>query len=275
MPPANPDVLHKLSEFGMKAIAAALILIGGWILSSWLARFVEERSEKSGKVDRTLSIILGKVTRASLLILTFVTVLSQLGVQTASLLAVLGTAGLAIGLALQGALSNVAAGVMLLVFRPFKIGDTVDFGSVAVVDEIGLFLSRMHTADNVAMVVPNSKIWGNVILNYAQNETRRLDMVFSIGYGDNIDLAIRLLHQAIAADPRFLKEPAPLVAVAELGESSVNLWVRPWVKRGDFMPAKLDFIKTVKQQFDANGISIPFPQRDVHLFTEAPASAAV
>lgn len=275
MPEINPETIDKvtalLAEFALRATGGIILLIVGWILSSWLARLVQQRSEATGKVDRTLSIVLGKVTRVTLLILTFLTVLATLKVQTASLLAVLGTAGLAIGLALQGALSNVAAGVMLLAFRPFRVGDAIDFGnSVVTVDEIGLFVSRMHTPDNVAMVVPNSKIWGNVILNFAQNDTRRLDMVFSISYGDNIEAALRIIQEAIAAEPRFLKDPAPLVAVGELGESSVNLWVRPWVNRTDFMPAKLDFIRKVKEQFDARGITIPFPQREVHVVTAEP-----
>lgn len=259
--------LPLVTEWGINILAALLILLGGWILSGWLATFIERRAERIGKLDRTISLVLGKIVRTTVLILTLLAVLERFGVKTTSIVALLGAAGLAIGLALQGALSNVAAGVMLLVFRPFKVGDTIDFGSLGTVEEIGLFLTKMRTPDNIAMFVPNSKIWGNVILNYAFNDTRRVDMVFSISYADNMDAAIRIIQDAINAEPRFLKDPAPLVAVAELGESSINIWVRPWVKRTDFLDAKLKFIKTVKEQFDANGISIPFPQRDVHLFT--------
>ena len=147
-----------------------------------------------------------------------------------------------------------------------EIGDVIDFGSLGVVDEIGLFVTRMHTPDNIAMVVPNSKIWGNVILNYAQLDNRRVDMVFGIGYGDSIEKAIKIVNDLIAAEPRFLKDPAHLVAVGELGESSVNLWVRPWVKRTDFLDAKLAFTRKVKEQFHAQGVTIPFPQRDIHVY---------
>jgi small conductance mechanosensitive channel len=262
-------------KWGLNVLAALVILIVGWIFSGWLSRFVERRSEKTGKLDRTLSLILGKITRAIILILTVLAVLDRFNVETTSFVALLGAAGLAIGLALQGALSNVAAGVMLLVFRPFKIGDAIDFGTLGIVDEIGLFLTRMRTPDNILMVVPNSKIWGNVILNYAANATRRMDLVFSISYGDNIEAAMRIIKEAIDAEPRFLKDPAPLIAVGELGESSVNLWVRPWVKSPDFLATKLDFLRKVKEQFDAKGITIPFPQRDLHVFNaDKPAKSA-
>lgn len=263
----SPAMIDKMVDFGVNFIAAVLILVGGWIVSGYISRFVERRAEKTGKVDRTLSIVIGKIVKATILILTLIAVLNRFGVQTASLVALLGAAGLAIGLALQGALSNVAAGVMLLAFRPFKVGDAVDFGTLGIVDEIGLFLTRMHTPDNIAMWVPNSKIWGNVILNFAENDTRRVDLVFGISYGDDINKAIQIIQEAIKAEPRFLKDPAPLVAVGELSDSSVNLFARPWVKRTEFLDAKLAFTKAVKERFDAEGITIPFPQRSVHVIS--------
>ncbi|HMJ89362.1 MAG TPA: mechanosensitive ion channel domain-containing protein [Candidatus Acidoferrum sp.] len=269
---SSSAIVTVLAFWGLRILGAALILIVGWLVSGWLSRLAAVRLEKTGRVDRTLSSVAGKIVRIAILIFTVLAVLEQFGVKTTSVLAVLGAAGLAIGLALQGALSNVASGVMLLVFRPFKVGDAVDFGTLGIVDEIGLFLTRMHTPDNIAMFVPNSKIWGNVILNYAVNDTRRVDMVFSISYGDSMDAAIRIVQEAIAAEPRFLKDPAPLVAVGELGDSSVNLFVRPWVKCTDFQDAKLAFTRKVKEQFDAQGITIPFPQRDVHVFAETNAA---
>ena len=269
----NPDFMNTLVSYGMNIVAAIATLIFGWIVAAWLGRRVQARAARSAVLDPTLGMVLGKVTRGAVLLLTLIAVLNQFGVQTASLIALIGAAGLAIGLALQGALSNVASGIMLLTLRPFKVGAYVDFGDAGVVDEIGLFVTRMHTIDNVAMTVPNSKIWGNVIRNYAVNETRRIDLVFGIGYGDDIDKAIRIIRETIAADPRLLKDPEPLVAVAELADSSVNLYARPWVGRADFFAAKLDLIKTVKERFDAEGITIPFPQRDVHHY-EASRKAA-
>jgi small conductance mechanosensitive channel len=265
VPELDPQLLNLALTYSMNVLAAILTLAVGWLAARWLGNAVRARADKSGKLDPTLVIILGKATRGLVLVLTLTAVLNQFGVQTASLIALIGAAGLAIGLALQGALSNVASGIMLLGMRPFKIGDYVDFGTGGTIDEIGLFVTTMHTPDNIAMTVPNSKIWGNVIKNYSTNDTRRVDMVFSIGYGDDMDKATRVIQEIIAAEPRFLKEPAPLVKVAELVDSSVNIYARPWVNRADFFAAKLDFTKAVKERFSAEGVSIPFPQRDVHL----------
>jgi small conductance mechanosensitive channel len=269
----NPEFINLLIHYGLNALAAVVTLIAGWLAAGWIGRSVRRRAEKATLLDPTLAIIMGKLSRALVLMLTLIAVLNYFGVQTASLIALLGAAGLAIGLALQGALSNVASGIMLLVLRPFKVGDYVDFGNAGIVDEIGIFVTRMHTLDNIAMTVPNSKIWGSVIMNYAQNETRRVDMVFGIGYRDDMEKAVRIIREVIAADPRFLSEPEPLVAVAELADSSVNIYARPWVRRTDFFAAKLDFTRRVKERFDAEGVSIPFPQRDVHLYTSLQLAA--
>jgi small conductance mechanosensitive channel len=273
MPELNPESMNMFVGYGINLLGAVLTLAFGWIVAGWLGRRIQARAERSKVLDPTLAIVLGKVARGLVLLLTLIAVLNQFGVQTASLIALVGAAGLAIGLALQGALSNVASGIMLLALRPFKVGDYVDFGDSGVVDEIGLFVTRMHTVDNIAMTVPNSKIWGNVIRNYAVNETRRIDLVFGIGYGDDIDKAIGIIRDTIAGDPRLLKDPEPLVAVAELADSSVNLYARPWVARADFFAAKLDLMKKVKERFDAEGITIPFPQRDIHHY-EMPRKAA-
>jgi small conductance mechanosensitive channel len=266
MPEISPGTVDFLINLGINALAAVAILVAGWLIAAWTQKTVRERAARSPVVDATLAIVLGKIARILVVIVTVIAVLNQFGVQTASLIALLGTAGLAIGLALQGALSNVAAGILLLVLRPFRVGDFVEFASTAgSVDEIGLFVTRMHTPDNVGLIVPNSQIWGSAIKNFAQNNTRRIDLTFGIGYGDDMDKAVRLVTELIAADERFLKDPEPFVAVAELADSSVNIFVRPWAKREDQFAARLDLIKNVKERFDAENISIPFPQRQVHM----------
>lgn len=269
----NPEFVNMLVSYGINALAAVVTLVVGWTIAGWAGSSVRRRLEKSATLDPTLAIIVGKLCRLLILLLTLIAVLNYFGIQTASIIALLGAAGLAVGLALQGALSNVAAGIMLLVLRPFKVGDLVDFGVTGTVDEIGIFVTRMHTLDNIAMTVPNSQIWGSAIKNFAHNPTRRIDMVFGIGYGDDMGKAVRLIHEVIAGDERFLKDPEPLVAVAELADSSVNIYARPWVNRADYFAVKLDFTRRVKERFDAEGISIPFPQRDVHLFQQQPKAA--
>jgi len=262
----SPGTVDFLINLGMNALAAVAILVAGWLIAAWAQKTVRNHADQNPVLDETLAISLGKIARVLILVVTVIAVLNQFGVQTASLVALLGTAGLAIGLALQGALSNVAAGILLLVLRPFRVGDYVEFASTSgSVDEIGLFVTRMHTPDNVGLIVPNAQIWGSAIKNYAQNDTRRIDLTFGIGYGDDMDKAVRLVTELIAADERFLKDPEPFVAVAELADSSVNIYVRPWAKREDQFAARLDLIKNVKERFDAENISIPFPQRQVHM----------
>jgi small conductance mechanosensitive channel len=200
--------------------------------------------------------------------MTFVIVaaIGTLGVQTTSFVAVLGAAGLAVGFALQGSLSNFAAGVMLIVFRPFKAGDYVEAGGTAgSVQEVSIFTTVMKTPDNKKVIIPNSQITGGSITNYSAMETRRVDMVFGIGYGDNIKQAKDTLEQILAADERILKDPAPTIAVSELADSSVNFVVRPWVKTADYWAVYFDLTEKVKLTFDEKGISIPFPQQDVHM----------
>jgi len=198
-----------------------------------------------------------------------IAVLNLFGVQTTSLIAVLGAAGLAVGLALQGTLSNFAAGVMLLVFRPFRIGDYVDIaGTAGSVVEIGLFTVALNTPDNVRIIVPNSSVYGQTISNYAANPTRRNDLVIGIAYGDDIGKAISTIEAVLAADARVLKDPAPVVATSELADSSVNIVVRPWCTKEDYWGLRFDLTRKIKEELEAAGCSIPFPQRDVHLFAE-------
>lgn len=261
------SIVPLLTQYGLKIIGAIVILIVGWVISGWLGKRTRKLLEKSQKMDATLIPILSNLVRYLGITFTILMVLNNFGVQTASIIAVLGAAGLAVGLALQGSLSNVASGVMLLVFRPFKVGDVVEAGGVlAVIDEIGLFLTKLHTFDNINVYQPNSKIWGTEIRNYSQNETRRVDIPIGIGYGDDIDHALKVAKEVIEADSRTLSDPAPMFAVSDLGDSSVNLMIRFWTKSGDFFNAKLDLTKELKQRFDKEGINIPFPQRDVHLY---------
>ena len=191
---------------------------------------------------------------------------SQCGIETTSLIAVFGAAGLAIGLALQGTLSNVAAGVMLLIFRPFKVGDFVEAGGTAgTVKGITLFVSELATPDNVQILVPNSQVWGTIVKNYSHHETRRVDLVMGIDYADDIDKAQTVVERVVKADSRVLADPAPMVVVGNLGESSVDLTIRVWCQSGDYWPLKFDLTKTLKQEFDKEQLSIPFPQQTVHM----------
>jgi small conductance mechanosensitive channel len=193
--------------------------------------------------------------------------LGQLGIQTTSFIAVLGAAGLAIGLALQGSLSNFAAGFLLIIFRPFKVGDLIEgAGVLGVVEAIQIFTTQLKTADNKTVIVPNANLTADNIVNWTVKGTRRVDMVFGIGYEDDIDTARSLMADIIAEDERILKDPAPAIVVIELADSSVNFAVRPWVNVDDYWGVYCDLTEKIKKAFDANNISIPFPQRDVHLY---------
>ena len=207
--------------------------------------------------------------RYLVLVVTVLAVLSQFGVQMASLLVVLSTAGLAIGLALQGTLSNVAAGVMLLVFRPFKFGDFVEVaGHAGTVQSITLFVTEMSTSDNVEIVVPNAQVWGTSVVNFSHHATRRVEILVGIGYEDDIDKAMATITGVIEGDGRSHFDPAPLVGVTDLGDNSVNLTVRIWCNAADYWDMKLDLTKAIKEALDAAGVNIPYPQRTVHLVKE-------
>lgn len=265
----SETLLPIVVEHGLSVLGAIIILITGFIVAGWAARKVTKKAKKSEKLDDTLIPILGQVTRALILIITILAVLSQFGVETTSIVAVLGASALAVGLALQGTLSNVAAGVMLLVLRPFRVGDVVNIGEIlGVVDEIGLFTTEMHSFDNIGISMPNSRVWGNEIKNLSRFDTRRVDMVFGIGYSDDMDKAMKIIKEILDEDERVLKDPEPLIAVSNLGDSSVDFIVRPWTERDNVWPLRYDITKKVKERFDENDISIPFPQRDIHLFQE-------
>jgi small conductance mechanosensitive channel len=219
-------------------------------------------------VDATLISFVGSMVYFALVTFVIIAALNQLGIQTTSFIAVIGAAGLAIGLALQGSLANFAAGVLLIIFRPFKSGDYIEGGGVAgSVEEIEIFTTKLKTPDNRTIIVPNAKLSGDNITNYSAKETRRVDLVAGVGYGDDLEKVKDVLKQIVSEDPRVLPDPATTIAVSELADNSVNLVVRPWVKTADYWDVYFDLTETIKKRFDAEGISIPFPQRDVHLFS--------
>jgi len=251
--------------WGIKIVFALVIFIVGRIVVGWLVSAVEKFMRKRG-MDEVLVRFLSSIMRWVLLLFVVIAALSQLGVDTTSLIALLGAAGLAIGLALQGSLSNFAAGVMLIIFRPFTKGDFVEAaGASGVVDSINIFTTTMTTPDNKEVVVPNGAILSNNITNYSARPTRRVDMVFGISYDDDIRKAKQILEDIVNSDERVLKDPAPVVALGELADSSVNFLVRPWVNSADYWALLWDTTEAVKQRFDAEGISIPYPQMDVHM----------
>ncbi|MBT8129968.1 MAG: mechanosensitive ion channel [Gammaproteobacteria bacterium] len=251
--------------WGLNILFALLIFIVGKYLVGVITRLVKKLMEKA-HMDKILVNFIGSIIKTVLLLFVVIAALDQLGVNTTSLIALIGAAGLAIGLALQGSLQNLASGVMLIVFRPFTDGDFVEAGgTMGVVEEIGIFTTKMRTGDNKEVIVPNGQIFGGIITNYSKRDTRRVDMVFGIGYGDDILKAKEVITGIVEADERILKDPAPLIAVGELADSSVNFNVRPWVKSADYWSVYFDLNEKIKLAFDMNGISIPFPQMDVHL----------
>jgi small conductance mechanosensitive channel len=255
--------------YGTKVIGAIAILIIGRIVVGIVARMIKRLMRKAG-VDETLTKFTVSLTRIALMVFVILAALSTLGVQTTSFIAVIGAAGLAVGFALQGSLSNFASGVMLVIFRPFRVGDFVEAGGIAgTAEAVQIFHTVLKTPDNKKVIIPNNSITGSNIINYSAKDERRIDLVFGIGYGDDLKKAKGILERILAEDARVQKDPAPVVAVSELGDSSVNFVVRPWVKTGDYWNVYWDITERVKLTFDAEGISIPFPQRDVHLHQAA------
>lgn len=251
-------------EFAVNIItAAAIFVIGRWVAK--MVTGVVRRMLKK-KVDDTLTGFICSLVYAALLVVILIAAIDRLGVETTSFVAILGAAGLAIGFALQGSLANIASGVMLIFFRPFTAGDYVEAGGTAgVVLEVGIFATIMKTPDNKRITIPNSGITGGNIVNFSAHDKRRVDMVFGIGYDDDIKKAKEILTKIVEGNDKVLKDPAPVVAVHELGDSSVNLVCRPWCKTADFWDVYWACTEAVKLEFDAAGVSIPFPQRDVHL----------
>ncbi len=263
-------VIENLKTFGalygLKVLAAFAIIIFGRIIAKLIRSIVTKVMEKA-KIEQTLIAFTSNLTYIGLLAFIVIAALGKLGVQTASFVAVLGAAGLAVGLALQGSLSNFAAGVLLIIFKPFKVGDFIEGGgSDGVVDAIGIFTTELKTVDNKKIIIPNAKLTGDNITNYNAMEFRRVDIVAGVGYSDDLKKVKEVLYLLLAEDKRVLKDPAPFVGVSELGDNSVNFTVRPWVKTSDYWDVFFDLQEKIKQRFDKEGISIPFPQRDVHLY---------
>lgn len=252
-----------------KVLGALAILLFGWLFAGW-ARSASRRLLERSPVDRILIPFLSGVLHVLVLVIVGVTAVGALGVSTASFVAILGAAGLAIALAFQGTFSDFSAGVILLTFRPFRVGDFVEVAGVSgTVKEVSISTCVIDTGDNIQNRVPNSKIVGEVIKNYSAHDTRRIDLVVGVGYDDDLGVAARTCLDTISADPRVLADPEPLVAVDQLGDSSVSFVVRPWVRTEDYWSARRDLTRALKENLESAGCSIPYPQRDVHLFQQS------
>jgi len=269
----GPEQIEALvggvSQFGLQIIAAiAVFFVGRW-LAHRIAGLLERGLNRAG-TDPTLVGFFRNIAYFGLLIMVVIAAVGQLGVQTTSFIAVLGAAGLAVGLALQGSLANFAAGVLMIIFRPFKAGDFIEAaGTMGVAEEIQLFTTKMRTPDNKTIIIPNAQITAGTITNFSARDTRRLDLVFGVSYNDDIDKVKRVIQEVLADEPRLLDEPEALVGILELGDNSVNVAVRPWVPSSDYWPVFFALQEAMKKRFDREGISIPFPQRDVHLYQQA------
>ncbi|MFC2057827.1 mechanosensitive ion channel family protein [Campylobacterota bacterium] len=252
-------------EYGVRIIGAiAIFVIGKWIAKklSGLIKKVMER----GEIDSTLSAFIASIVDILLMVVVVLAAINNLGVDTTSFIAILGAAGLAIGLALQGTFGNIGSGVILILFRPFEVGNFVSVGGESgTVEAITLFNTTLLTPDNKVILIPNSTVASGNITNFSKKEERRVDFVFGIGYDDDLKLAKSTLQEIIDADTRILKDPASFIGVGELGDSSVNFTVRVWVKASDYWGVHFDTIEKVKLTFDEKGISIPYPQMDIHL----------
>ena len=255
-----------IALYGLKVIAAILILVIGRYVAIGLRAIVRRLMRKS-KVDETLVSFVTSLTYVALMTFVIIAALGKLGVQTASFIAVIGAAGLAIGLALQGSLSNFAAGVLMIIFKPFKVGDIIDAaGATGVVEAIGIFTTELKTPDNKKVIIPNAKVTGDNIVNYTAKDMRRVDIVAGVSYSDDLDKVRGVLEKILSEEDRILKDPAPTIGVLELADSSVNFAVRPWVQTSDYWNVFFALQEKIKKSFDAEGISIPFPQQDVHLY---------
>ncbi|OGX07988.1 MAG: mechanosensitive ion channel protein [Omnitrophica WOR_2 bacterium GWA2_37_7] len=266
------EILDKVYEFaityGISLMAAILIFIIGKWAAKVLSRFVEKLMDKA-KVEKTLASFVSHIVYFGLMVVVVIAALNKLGIQTTSFIAIIGAAGLAVGLALQGSLSNFAAGVLLVIFKPFKVGDFIEAGGVmGTVQEVQIFNTVLNAPDNRRIIVPNAQVTGTSITNFSDIKNRRIDLIFGISYSDSMKKAKEVLLEVVKSDPRILKDPAPVVAVSELGDSSVNLVCRPWVKPGDYWAVYFDVLEKGKEALESNGITIPFPQRDIHVYEE-------
>lgn len=269
---AIETAINLVSTWGLRVVGAVALLIVGRIAAGWVRRSVTKALTKA-ETDASLVPFFASMAYYVVLAVVVTAVLSLFGIETTSLIAVFGAAGLAVGLALQGTLSNFAAGVMLLIFRPIRVGDFVEVaGEAGTVTEISIFSTLLDTGDNIRINIPNAQVYGGTIKNYSYNDRRRIDLVMGIGYGDDIGRAISIIERVLREDERTLSDPAPTVAVAELADSSVNLVVRPWCRKEDYWGLRWDLTRRLKEELEAGGCSIPFPQRDLHV-VELPEGA--
>ena len=252
-------------------LAALIFVVGRW--AAKLATNSIDRIMKKAGVDATLTHFLHNVVYSALLIAVIIAAVDQLGIKTTSFLAILGAAGLAVGLALQSSLSNFSSGIMLILFRPFKVGDFVEAGgTTGTVEQINVFNTVMRTGDNREIIVPNAQVFGGTITNFSAKATRRIDLVIGIGYDDNIGKAKQIIEDILVADERILKEPAPVILVMDLGASSVDLAVRPWVRKEDYSATRGDLLERIKTGLEEGGCSLPYPQQDIHLYKAGESS---
>jgi len=256
-------------EFGFKIIVAILIFYVGRLVARMLTRTLHTLMQKQ-EVDKILETFVCNLAYWVVMLFVIIAAINHVGIETTSLIAVMGAAGLAVGLALQGSLSNFAAGVLIVIFRPYRVGDYVEAAGVSgTILQVQILTTMMKTADNKEIIVPNSQIMGSIITNYSSNDTRRVDMTIGVSYSDDLDKVRRALRELVDADERVLKDPACLIAVSELADSSVNFVVRPWARTEDYWALKFDLTEAIKKRFDKDGISFPFPQQDVHLYQQS------
>jgi len=254
--------LEAYSGLAVNTFKAMVVVIIGWIAAGWVSRTIRKRVLSSDALDDTLGSFVASIVRWLILLIVFVAVLGIYGIEATSLVAVMGAATLAIGLALQGTLSDLAAGFMLVLFRPYSIGQYVSIGGTGgTVKDLNLFFTVLVTPDNVQITLPNGKAWGAIITNYSANETRRLDLTFGIDYADDPDKAIQIILDVANADERIHQDPEPWVRLVNLGDSSVDIGSRLWCDTGDYWELKWHMLKTVKAEFDKQGISIPYPHQ--------------
>lgn len=270
---ALPELLQEKGvnlgiDLGIKIATALAIFLIGKFLIKILVRGISRVMQKQG-VDKTLETFICNLVRISLMVVVVIAAIGAIGVETTSFIAIFGAAGLAVGLALQGSLSNFASGVLIILFRPYRVGDYIEAAGIAgSVEQVQILTTILKTGDNKQIIVPNSQIMDSIITNYSANDTRRIDMVVGVSYDDDLDKVRKTLEELLAADERILLEPAPLIAVSELADSSVNFIVRPWVKSADYSGVKFGMTEAIKKRFDKEGISFPFPQQDVHLYKQ-------
>jgi len=268
---STDKIIALIQDYGLPLVWAIIIFILGRIVARVISNGIGRMMIK-GKVDETLVKFAKSLIYIAIMAFVIMAALDKLGVVTTSFAAIIAAAGLAIGLSLQGTLGNFAAGIMLILFRPFKVGDFVDAGGVSgVIEEIQIFSTKMKTGDNKEIIVPNGSIMGGNITNFSAKETRRIDLVIGVGYGDDLKKVRSALEEVLNKNESVLKDPAPTIGLLELGDSSVNFAVRPWVKTGDYWPTLFALQEEIKTRFDQEGISIPYPQRDLHIINESAA----